>query len=430
MRRAVNVIGALVIVALLLGLTGYWALYWPLRDPHPVAAPVHGVLALEGVRLYATPDAAALAGATILIRDGRIAAIGEQVAVPADATVITCTGCVVTAGFWNTHVHFTERKWSGAERLPASQLEAQIKDMLTSRGFTTVVDTGSNLRDTIPLRRRIEHGELAGPKIYTAGAAQYPPNGIPYYLRDSLPAWLLWFLPQPATPAAAAKDEERNIAAGADILKLFTGSYVARGHVLPMPLANAQAAVAGAHAHGQLAFAHESNAEGVRIALESGVDVLAHAADSAEGVDDALLAALVARHMAMIPTLKMFATTVTTNPAYLDPIYHQVRRFHELGGELLFGTDVGYMRDYTTAGEFAELVQSGLTGRDILRMLTTAPASRFGVSADKGAIEVGKSGDLTVLNGDPIEDPNQFAAVRMTIRAGRMLWQATDPAHP
>ena len=430
MRRSIRAIGTLVFLVVLLGLLGYWALYWPLRDPHPLRQPVHGVVALQGVRVYATPEAAALEGATILLRDGRIAAVGAQVAVPADATVIICAGCVVTAGFWNNHVHFTERKWSGADRLPAAQLETQIRDMLTSRGFTTVVDTGSNLRDTIPLRRRIEHGELPGPKIYTAGAAQYPPNGIPYYLRDSLPRWLLWFLPQPATPAAAAKDEKRNIAAGADILKLFTGSYIARGQVLPMPLANAQAAVAVAHAQGQLAFAHESNAEGVRVALESGVDVLAHAADSTEGVDDALLAALVARHMAMIPTLKMFATTVTTNPAYLDPIYRQVRRFHELGGDLLFGTDVGYMRDYTTAGEFAGLVQSGLTGRDILRMLTTAPASRFGVSADKGTIEVGKAGDLTVLNGDPIEDPTQFAAVRMTIRAGRMLWQGTDPAHP
>ena len=430
MRRSIRARGTLVFLVVLLGLLGYWALYWPLRDPHPLRQPVHGVVALQGVRVYATPEAAALEGATILLRDGRIAAVGAQVAVPADATVIICAGCVVTAGFWNNHVHFTERKWSGADRLPAAQLETQIRDMLTSRGFTTVVDTGSNLRDTIPLRRRIEHGELPGPKSYTAGAAQYPPNGIPYYLRDSLPRWLLWFLPQPATPAAAAKDEERNIAAGADILKLFTGSYIARGQVLPMPLANAQAAVAVAHAQGQLAFAHESNAEGVRVALESGVDVLAHAADSTEGVDDALLAALVARHMAMIPTLKMFATTVTTNPAYLDPIYRQVRRFHELGGDLLFGTDVGYMRDYTTAGEFAGLVQSGLTGRDILRMLTTAPASRFGVSADKGTIEVGKAGDLTVLNGDPIEDPTQFAAVRMTIRAGRMLWQGTDPAHP
>lgn len=105
-----------------------------------------------------------------------------------------------------------------------------------------------------------------------------------------------------------------------------------------MPLANAKAAVAVEHAHGQLAFAHDSNAEGARVALDS-------------GVDDALLAALVARHVAMIPTLKMFATTVTTNPAYLDPIYAQVRGFHELDGELLFGTSIGCMTDYTTAGE-------------------------------------------------------------------------------
>jgi hypothetical protein len=99
------------------------------------------------------------------------------------------------------------------------------------------------------------HGEILGPRIYTAGAAQYPPNGIPYYLRDTLPKWLLWFLPQPATPAEAAKVEEQNIKDGADLLKLFTGSYVERGKILPMPLENAKAAVSVAHEHGQLAFA-------------------------------------------------------------------------------------------------------------------------------------------------------------------------------
>ena len=51
--------------------------------------------------------------------------------------------------------------------------------------------------------------------------------------------------------------------------------------------------------------------------------------------------------MAMIPTLKMFATTVTTNPAYLQPIYDEVRTFHALGGQLMFGTDVGYMTEAT-----------------------------------------------------------------------------------
>jgi imidazolonepropionase-like amidohydrolase len=192
---------------------------------------------------------------------------------------------------------------------------------------------------------------------------------------------MLWFMSQPATPAAAAKAEERNIENGADLLKLFTGSYVEHGKVLPMPLDNARAAVAVAHAHGQLAFAHESNAQGVRVAMDSGVDVLAHAADTAEDVDETMLRAIVAKHIALIPTLKMFRTTVTMSPTYLDPIYAQIRRFHELGGDLMFGTDAGYMT------------------------------------------EVGKAGDLTVLDGDPTDNPKEFASVRYTIRNGIVIWR-------
>jgi len=132
---------------------------------------------------------------------------------------------------------------------------------------------------------------------------------------------------------------------------------------------------------------------------------------------------MAAKHMAMIPTLKMFRTTVTTNPAYLDPIYTQVARFRDVGGELLFGTDVGYMTDYDTAGEYEGLMRCGLSGRAILRMLTTAPAERFGVSADSGTIEVGKAGDLTVLAQDPIANPIFFATVEYTVRSGAVIWR-------
>jgi imidazolonepropionase-like amidohydrolase len=411
------------ILALIAALAFYWLAYWPLRDKHPATAPARGVLVIADARIYTSPDASVIEDGTIVIRDGKITAVGEHPALPAGARVIACRGCVVTAGFWNAHVHFTERKWAGADRTAAAQLEAQIEAMLTSRGFTTVVDTGSNLRDTIPLRRRIEHGEILGPRIYTAGSAQYPPNGIPFYLRDTLPRWMLWLMPQPTTPAESAQIEERNIENGADLLKLFTGSYVQRGKILPMPVDNARAAVAVAHAHRQLAFAHESDAQGVRVAMDSGVDVLAHAADTARDVDETMLRELVAKHMAMIPTLKMFRTTVTTNPAYLDPIYAQVRRFHELGGDLIFGTDVGYMTDYDTTGEFDALALCGLSGRDILRMLTTTPAAKFNAAAVTGAIEVGKAGDLTVLDGDPIDNVREFAAVRYTIRNGIAIWR-------
>jgi hypothetical protein len=61
------------------------------------------------------------------------------------------------------HVHFTEPKWNGVEWQGKGKLNGQLRDMLTSRGFTTVVDLGSDPRDTVSLRRRIENGEMNGP---------------------------------------------------------------------------------------------------------------------------------------------------------------------------------------------------------------------------------------------------------------------------
>jgi imidazolonepropionase-like amidohydrolase len=207
------------------------------------------------------------------------------------------------------------------------------------------------------------------------------------------------------------------------VLKLFTGSIVEPHEVLPMPEANAAAAVEVAHSHGQLAFAHPSDLAGVRIAIDSGVDVLAHAPSSPEGVTAELFQTMVARHMAMVPTLKMFATTVTTDPKFLDPIYEEVRSFHSLGGELLFGTDVGYMTDYSTADEFAALQKCGLDAPTILRMLTASPAGRFGVAETKGHIAPGTDADLVVLAGDPAKDVGAFSQVLVTVRAGRVVYR-------
>jgi imidazolonepropionase-like amidohydrolase len=380
-------------------------------------------LAIEDVTLFPSPDAEPVEHCTVVARGGRIVAAESGARPPAGATTISGEGRFLTAGFWNCHVHFTEPKWRRAARAPPEILEASLREMLTSRGFTTAIDTGSDPRATFPLARRLASGEVRGPFVVTAGSGIYPPKGLPYYVRDSIPFWVRPWIPQPSRPASAVRQVEREVRRGAGIVKLFTGSYVARGRVVTMPEPVARAAVDAAHRHHRLVFSHPSNLEGTRVALRSGVDVLAHPPDSTDGVDDTLLRELVARRMGMIPTLKMFGTTVTKSREYLEPIYDVLRRFRAFGGQLLFGTDVGYMQDYSTDDEFTALGETGLDWRAVLATMTTWPSERFGVAPDQGTVVVGCRADLVLLDADPRSGLGAFSRVRATIRSGRVQFQ-------
>jgi imidazolonepropionase-like amidohydrolase len=422
MRRwAFRVLSALVVL-LAIFCAFVWAVeFYPRRVAHPPLKLAQGTLAIEHARIYISPTDPPIDDGSILIRNGLIAAVGRQIEIPPGTTEVPCDHCIVTAGFWNAHVHFTEPKWAGAEWKSAATLNPQLADMFLSRGFTTVIDVGSNPADTLSIRRRVESTELNGPFIYTSGPPLYPPHGIPYYL-DDLPWWIRLLMHMPKTPVEAQEDVRSNLNAGADLTKLFTGSWVARGRVLPMPLNIAKAAVETSHLNGKLVFAHPSNLAGTRVAIDSGVDVLAHAPDDTAGIGKALFATMVEKNMAMTPTLKMFAWTVTADKSYLEPIYAEVREFHELGGTLMFGTDVGYMTDYSTDGEFDALAKCGLTTSDVLAMLTTNPAARMGVSAQKGTVAAGKLADLTVLDADPSVNLTNFARVKAVVRSGRVVW--------
>jgi len=424
MRKWVSRLLFLLVLVLCLGTAAAWLLeFYPRHDSHPPLRLARGTLAIQHARIYVSPTDPPVEDGTVLVRDGVIAAVGTQVAIPPDAQAVNCNHCVVTAGFWNTHVHFTEPKWNRAQWKSASALNPQLADMFLSRGFTTVIDLGSNPADTFAIRRRIEKGELTGPYIYTAGTALYPPHGVPFYLRESMPGWMVKLLPQPGTPEQAQRIVRDNLNSGADVTKLFTGSWVERGRVLPMPLTIASAAVKTSHLNGRIVFAHPSNLPGAEVAIQSGVDVLAHVPDDTRGITPELFATMAKKNMAMSPTLKMFATTVTTDPHYMDPMYEEVRTFHSVGGTLLFGTDVGYMTDYSTEGEFEALGKSGLNWRDVLAMLTTNPAARMGVQDRKGTVSAGKLADLVVLDADPAIDLRNFSRVQGVIRSGAIVWQ-------
>jgi imidazolonepropionase-like amidohydrolase len=385
-------------------------------------------LVITGATVYASPYEPVVKHAIVVITDSTIAAVGPDAAIPAKAKVLKCDGCAVMAGFWNTHVHFEQPMFDTTQ--PADTLAAHMEAMLTKYGFTTVIDLGSDPRNTTALRQRIARGEFAGPRILTAGSPVYPPNGIPFYLYPVLPAAAIAYMQAnqtPATPAGARSVVDFDLGYGVDVIKLFTGAWVERNgtHVVqPMPDSVARAAVREAHAHHRLVFSHCSNLTGALVALNAGVDVMAHALDDTAGVDSTLFRRMVERHMSLIPTLSLFAGFPNT-PA----IVHEVTIFRSYGGQLLFGTDVGYTKAFDPTEEYVLLQQAGLDAQEVLRMLTTAPRSLLeGEREDerRAVVRVGSPADLTVLSRDPaVTDLRAFAHVRYTIRQGRVIYSGS-----
>jgi imidazolonepropionase-like amidohydrolase len=377
-------------------------------------------LAIIRARIYPSPEEKPIPNGVVLIRDGIIVALGDygRVEVPAGATVIDASGFSLTASFQNSHVHFTEPKWAGAAHLPRAQLAKQVEEMLTRYGFTTVVDTASSIENTAALRARIEAGEVAGPRILTAGKALYPKDGIPFYLRDTLAAEELKQLLTPATSEEAVIDVQRNMGSGADILKLFAVSWIERGKTQPMDQGLATAAAAEAHRRGKLVFAHPSNVAGLEIALAAQVDVLAHTIEDTRGLKDSYFVRMKAAGMGMVPTLKLFGKS-----QYLWEVLSVVGWYAREGGQILFGTDVGFLTDYDPTEEYVLMSRAGLSFTQILEALTTAPAKRFGLSKKTGRIAPGMDADIVLLGSDPAIDIEAFSNVRYTLRSGKIIYR-------
>jgi len=379
-------------------------------------------LVLRGGTVYASADAAPLPDAVVVVSGGVISAVGgaSDVQVPPDPRVIDCTGKTVVAGFWNSHVHFTEAVWKSAANGPAAPLTAHMQEMLTRWGFTTVWDLGSDPADALPLRRRVNAGEVLGPNIFSVGSI-FPKDGHPAYL----PAEMT--LPETADPDVSAQLARSYLGMGLDGIKLFTGSYKGENKpVANMDVAVAKAAVDVAHAQGKPVFAHPQNKTGVDTVIAAGVDVMAHPAPGPGYTQytSEQLARFKSQGTALIPTLSVF-TTVVLDPGVTAQItaitVNQLRQFSENGGVVLFGTDVGFTRIYDTTLEY-ELMHRALSERQVLATLTTNPAQYF-KAAKKGRVERGFDGDLAVLDGDPIADVRNLAKVAYTIRAGQIVYQ-------
>jgi len=392
-------------------------------------------LAIVGAKLYSSPDADPVEDSVVVVKDGRIVSAGSRAKtpVPSGVRVLDAHGTVLTAGFWNNHIHLMTPGVLGAATANAATIEGALQAMLTRWGFTTVFDLASSTDNTLALRRRIDSGEIQGPKILTVGDPFFPKDGTPIYVRDFLKSQG-WPSEEVATPTEAATRAARQLKRGTDGVKVFAGAIVGgKIGVLPMRIDIAKAVVAQAHKHGKPAFAHPSNLAGLNVAIESGVDVLAHTtAGDGGGADERWSPELITRlrnkNMALIPTMTLFEVEARRNgessndlAQAITMITTEVKDYAAAGGQILFGTDVGYTDAFDTTDEY-RLMSAALDWRAILRALTTAPAERFGYADHKGRVANGMDADLVLLDSDPAKDPTAFARVRNTIRGGRVIW--------
>jgi imidazolonepropionase-like amidohydrolase len=404
------------------------------------------MLIVTAARVYVDADSAPLHDAAVIIDGSRIEAVVPLSSLPGatGATRVDWAGLTVVPGFIDAHLHVTTR---GAGRLheeteedAGRALELGAANLVSALGWgvTTVRDAGSWDGSVLELRRRTDEGILLGPRVMPAGAPLTTKGGH-----------LHWF-------GGAADDEpgirafiNRQAEMGMTHVKVMaTGGWATPGsdpRLAQFTAAELRAATDEAHRHGLHTMAHISATEGVRRALEGGIDTLEHAMfqrpDGTWEYPEELLDAIVARRAWVDPTPAWHYRTVESPPpamseqrlaalreargSRLEAYRRLVARGHD---RWLTGTDTGGTnpRDYFPLVCQIMAAEIGLSPRQVLRAATSDAALALGLKGETGRLQPGMAADLVALESDPAEDATAFWGVRGVVARGRVLDPVPD----
>lgn len=426
----------------------------------PVATPAtaaSGAVAFIDVNVLPMNVPGVLAAQTVVVRDGRIVAIGAagQVEVPADAVRIDGAGKFLMPGLAEMHGHYAQ----DAE----SQFSRDVLFLYVANGVTFVRGMQGGPQH-LPLRDAIERGEVLGPRLAVSAPAMYGGGQNP--LTD---------------PALAVERVRQAKADGFDHLKVHEG--LSR---------EVYAAIAATANELELPFAgHVTNHVGLLDALEQGQQTIDHLDNFLEAlvpdqaavaelglfeqgqivaqIDtariDEVVAATRASGAGVVPTEYLWETFLgwrggdemiaahpevrympaamvdnwrgnvdqglasrAEAPRAAEPIIQLRRRImralYEAGVPVLLGTDspqVFSVPGFSIHHEMRVMVESGFTPYEVLYTGTRAVAQFYGQDDDHGSVAAGQRADLVLLNADPTVDVAAFADRAGVMVNGRWL---------
>jgi imidazolonepropionase-like amidohydrolase len=370
--------------------------------PPAVDVPPGATLALINGTLIDGTGAAAVRNAVLAVgADGRIVAVGRRGdgPIPPETTVIDVDGATILPGFINAHVH---------DAYSAANLEAWA-----AAGVTTVRDEGINtggvsLADLIA-RRDSEWNQPRYARLVSAGWMITAPGG---YGRMGV-----------SSPEEARQFVIDEIDIGADLIKVAVEDGIAGRTDLPvLPTETLAAIVSAAHERGRRVSAHVTDARFLQTVVSAGVDDAAHAVWDA--ASDALYRDMISRRIVMVPTLTVFDAYNSLAGAQAC-----VRRFAALGGGIALGSDYTDIPQNNfphfelgmPMHEVECLTGAGLTPMQIIVAATRNAARVCGLDDELGTLEVGKTADVLVVNGDPLTNLSALANPRLVIRLGQVI---------
>jgi len=336
--------------------------------------------------------------ATIVVNDGKISSVGPAVAAAAGDSVIDLSRYTVLPGLIDAHVHL------GIGGTPRDNALADLR-----AGFTTVVDLGARTTRLLQIRDSINAGMIPGPRVLAAGIWIGRKDGVCEFSGIGIAGGAEGF---------RARVRE-NVAAGADVIKACVSGWPPAAFAKPdeyeLPDSVIVAIVEEARRRNRKVIAHDISLAGVQAAIRAGVHGLAHAAY----IDAATAERMRANGTFMIPTLASLVGDDTSPGS--QALVDAVRRAHNAGVQLVFGTDGGVLPHGRNAQEFVALARAGVSALDMLRAATVNAAAALGIADSVGVIAPGKVADLIAVEGDPLNDLTAFQRIRFVMVRGRVV---------
>jgi len=403
--------------------------------------------AITGARVF--DGEKSLGVTTVCVREGKIVRVGGPV--PEGADVVDGDGATLVPGLIDAHVH----------------TDPSFLAMALRFGVTTELEMGGVC--TRRRRRGISADDTLA-DVRSAGLGLTPPGGHPEELFP--PGFVPVGAhdpfsdetaeppcePDATSPEGAAASIPRLLADGSDYIKFIIDDGSIAGHPgLPMiDQATLNAGVAAAKRHGALTVAHTLTVEATRMAVEAGVDGLAHLFVGPH--DEEIIALVEEAGMFVVPCVVLNASLMGITGAELadDPrvssrldaaweqtlrssfnsypqgdlgdVLATVKALDEAGVGVLVGTDAsvpvpflgGLAHGASVHHELQHLVRAGLTPERALRAATATTARRFALS-DRGRIAEGLRADLLLVDGDPTTTISDTLNTRAVWRGGARL---------